>query len=144
MSSPATTGTPGVIGIVASRLAERHHRPVVLVALDGERGTGSGRSIPAFDLLAGLDACAAHLERHGGHRAAAGCTVARSSVEDFRAAFEAHAAAVLRPEDLVPTERVDAVVSGDEIGLDLAEELRGSRRSEWATRRSRCSFPARA
>jgi len=45
---------PGVIGIVASRLAERHHRPVLMIALDGDRGTGSGRSIPGFDLLAGL------------------------------------------------------------------------------------------
>ena len=49
---------PGVIGIVASRIAERHHRPAVLIALDGEEGTGSGRSIPAFDLLGGLDAAA--------------------------------------------------------------------------------------
>src|SRR5436305_3256672 len=54
---------PGVIGIVASRIAERHHRPTVVIALDGEGGgTGSGRSIPAFDLLAGLDACAGHLQ----------------------------------------------------------------------------------
>ena len=63
---------PGVIGIVASRIAERHGRPVVLIALDGDRGTGSGRSIAPFDLLGGLDACAEHLVRHGGHRAAAG------------------------------------------------------------------------
>ncbi len=116
---------PGVIGIVASRLAERHHRPVVLISLDGETGTGSGRSIPAFDLLAGLDACAPHLLRHGGHRAAAGCTVARSEVEAFGDAFAAHGAAVLSPADLVASERVDAVVAGDEIGLALAEELRG-------------------
>ena len=54
---------PGVIGIVASRIAERHHRPAVLIALDGEEGTGSGRSIPAFDLLGGLDACADELLR---------------------------------------------------------------------------------
>ena len=47
---------PGVIGIVASRIAERHHRPAVLIALDGDEGTGSGRSIPAFDLLGGLTA----------------------------------------------------------------------------------------
>jgi single-stranded-DNA-specific exonuclease len=114
---------PGVIGIVASRIAERHHRPCVLVALDGDEGTGSGRSIPAFDLLGGLDASAEHLLRHGGHRAAAGCTVARSQVEAFRAAFVAHAAAVLEAEDLVPVERVDAVVAGDELGLELAEEL---------------------
>jgi single-stranded-DNA-specific exonuclease len=114
---------PGVIGIVASRIAERHHRPCVLIALDGDEGTGSGRSIPAFDLLGGLDAASAHLLRHGGHRAAAGCSVARSEVDAFRAAFVAHAGAVLRPEDLVPVERVDAVVAGDELGLALAEEL---------------------
>jgi single-stranded-DNA-specific exonuclease len=114
---------PGVIGIVASRIAERHHRPCVLIALDGAEGTGSGRSIPAFDLLGGLDACAAHLRRHGGHRAAAGCTIARDDIDAFRAAFAAHAAAMLAEEDLVPRERVDAVVAGDELGLGLAEEL---------------------
>ena len=113
----------GVIGIVASRIAERHHRPTVLVALDGDRGTGSGRSIPGFDLLAGLDAGAAHLARHGGHRAAAGCELQRTRVDAFRAAFEAHAAATLTPDDLVPKRRVDAVVAGDELGLGLAEEL---------------------
>jgi single-stranded-DNA-specific exonuclease len=114
---------PGVIGIVASRIAERHHRPCVLIALDGAQGTGSGRSIPAFDLLGGLDAAAVHLIRHGGHRAAAGCTIARDEVEAFRAAFAAHARATLTAEDLVPSERVDAVVAGDELGLSLAEEL---------------------
>ncbi|MBJ7329578.1 MAG: single-stranded-DNA-specific exonuclease RecJ [Solirubrobacteraceae bacterium] len=113
----------GVIGIVASRIAEKHHRPVVLVALDGEKGTGSGRSIPAFDLLGGLEASRAHLLRHGGHRAAAGCEISATALPAFREAFEAHAAAILRPEDLVPRERVDAVVAGDELGLALAEEL---------------------
>jgi single-stranded-DNA-specific exonuclease len=114
---------PGVIGIVASRIAERHHRPAVVIALDGEEGTGSGRSIPAFDLLGGLNACAQHLQRHGGHRAAAGCAIAADDVEAFRAAFEAHAAAVLAPEDLVPVSQIDAVVAGGELGTDLAEDL---------------------
>ena len=114
---------PGVIGIVASRIAERHYRPAVLIALDGEQGTGSGRSIPAFDLLGGLDAASAHLLRHGGHRAAAGLTIARASVEAFRSAFVAHAADRLQPEDLVRRERIDAVVPGDALRLDLAEEL---------------------
>lgn len=116
---------PGVIGIVASRVAERHGRPCVIVALDGDHGTGSGRSIPAFDLLAGLDAASAHLVRHGGHRAAAGCTIRRDAVDAFRAAFTTHAAEVLAPEDFLRTERVDAVVSGDELGGELAEELEG-------------------
>jgi single-stranded-DNA-specific exonuclease len=114
---------PGVIGIVAARIAERHHRPTVLVALDGEAGTGSGRSVPAFDLLAGLQAGAAHLERFGGHRAAAGLTIRADALPAFREAFAAHAAAVLAPEDLVPEVRVDAVAQGDALTLELAEEL---------------------
>jgi single-stranded-DNA-specific exonuclease len=114
---------PGVIGIVAARIAERHHRPAVLIALDGAEGTGSGRSIPGFDLLAGFEAGAHHLLRHGGHRAAAGLTIARDEVDGFRAAFVAHAASVLTPEDLVPTVRVDAIASGDALTLGLAEEL---------------------
>jgi single-stranded-DNA-specific exonuclease RecJ len=114
---------PGVIGIVAARIAERHHRPAVLIALEGEEGTGSGRSIPAFDLLGGLHAGAAHLERYGGHRAAAGLSIRREDVDAFRAALVEHAAAVLRPEDLVPEVRIDAVVQGDALSLSLAEEL---------------------
>ncbi len=115
---------PGVVGLVASRLAERHHRPVVVVSLD-ERGggRGSGRSIPGFDLLAGLEACAEHLEGFGGHRAAAGLELRAAALDAFREAFAAHAASVLGPEDLVRTERIDAMVGGAWLGLDLAEEL---------------------
>jgi single-stranded-DNA-specific exonuclease len=113
----------GVIGIVASRLAERHHRPVVLIALAGESGRGSGRSIEGFDLLAGLDACSEHLLRHGGHRAAAGLEIERTRVQAFASAFSGHADRVLAAEDLVAVERVDAVVGGDELGMTLAEEL---------------------
>jgi single-stranded-DNA-specific exonuclease len=114
---------PGVVGIVASRIVERHHRPAILIALEGSDGTGSGRSIPGFDLLGALHATAEHLPRYGGHRAAAGLTIDTARVEGFRAAFEAHAAAVLTADMLEPVERVDAVVSGSELGLDLAEEL---------------------
>jgi single-stranded-DNA-specific exonuclease len=115
---------PGVIGIVASRLVERHHRPVVVISLDGEGGgRGSGRSIPGFDLLAALEACAEHLEGFGGHRAAAGLQLRAENLDSFRAAFAAHAASVLGPEDLKRTERVDAMVGGAGLGLDLAEEL---------------------
>jgi single-stranded-DNA-specific exonuclease len=113
----------GVIGIVASRLAERHHRPVVMIALEGDTGRGSGRSIEGFDLLAGLRACAAHLGRHGGHRAAAGLQIERSRLEAFREAFVAHAGRVLSDEQLVRGERVDAVLEGHELGMALAEEL---------------------
>ena len=114
---------PGVIGIVASRLAERHRRPVVMIALDGQLGKGSGRSIEAFDLLAGLSACGQHLLRHGGHRAAAGLEIERDRVAAFADAMCDHAERVLEGQELLPAERVDAVVGGDELDMTLAEEL---------------------
>jgi single-stranded-DNA-specific exonuclease len=113
----------GVVGIVASRVVERHHRPAVVIGLDGDVGSGSARSIPGFDLLGALHAGAEHLERYGGHRAAAGLTIARDRVGAFRASFERHAEAVLTEELLAPYERIDAIASGCELGLDLAEEL---------------------
>jgi single-stranded-DNA-specific exonuclease len=114
---------PGVIGIVASRLAERYHRPFVLVAVEGETGRGSARSIERFDLLGALDACAGHLLRHGGHRAAAGLEIERGRLEAFGEAFDAHAERVLGSEESVASERVDAIVRGGELGMSLAEEL---------------------
>jgi single-stranded-DNA-specific exonuclease len=114
---------PGVIGIVASRLAERYRRPVVLISLDGEGARGSGRSIEGYDLLAGLTACSGELVRYGGHSAAAGVELQREHVAAFAAALDAHAASMLSPEDLIPRERVDAVVDGPQLGMDLAEEL---------------------
>ncbi len=114
---------PGVIGIVASRLVERHHRPVVVISLDGAEGRGSGRSIPGFDLHAALEACSPHLLGFGGHRAAAGLSLGSEDLDAFRAAFAAHAGSVLSEEDLRRTERVDAMVGGVGLGLDLAEEL---------------------
>src|SRR4051794_19362944 len=114
---------PGVVGIVASRLVERWRRPCVVIALDGESGRGSGRSISAYDLHAGLSACSEHLGRFGGHRAAAGLDIEAGEVDAFRRALAAHAAAALSPDDLFPVEWVDAVVPGGDLGLDLAEDL---------------------
>jgi single-stranded-DNA-specific exonuclease len=113
----------GVIGIVASRLVEQHRRPVVLIALSGDTGKGSGRSIDAFDLLAGLTACGGHLARFGGHRAAAGLEIERARLEEFAAAFSAHTELVLSPTDTAPLERIDAVVGCDQLDMSLAEEL---------------------
>jgi single-stranded-DNA-specific exonuclease len=104
---------PGVIGIVASRIVEQHHRPAILIALEGELGTGSGRSIPGFDLLGALHAGGEHLERYGGHRAAAGLTIRRELVDRFRDAVERHARELLTPELLARRELV----------MPLAEEL---------------------
>jgi single-stranded-DNA-specific exonuclease len=115
---------PGVVGIVASRLVERHHRPVVVISLDGEGGgRGSGRSISGFDLHAALQACSEHLETFGGHKAAAGLSLKAENLEAFRVAFARHAGEVLSAEDLRRTERIDAMVGGVGLGLELAEEL---------------------
>jgi single-stranded-DNA-specific exonuclease len=116
---------PGVIGIVASRLVERYHRPVVVISLEADgSGRGSGRSIPGFDLLAGLEACSDFLGSFGGHKAAAGLELKAGQLAAFREAFAAHANSLLGPEDLKRTERIDAVVGGASLGLDLAEELK--------------------
>jgi single-stranded-DNA-specific exonuclease len=112
-----------VIGIVASRLVERFHRPVVLVAgTDGE-WKGSGRSTSAFDLHGALSACSEHLERFGGHRAAAGLSIRPENVEAFAEAFAAHANDVLTDEELQSLTVVDAVVAGGELTLQLCGEL---------------------
>jgi single-stranded-DNA-specific exonuclease len=119
---------PGVVGIVASRLVERWRRPCVVIALDEDgSGRGSGRSISPYDLHDGVAACAAHLTRFGGHRMAAGVELAADAVDPFRRALAAHAGAALAPEDLIPVERVDAIVPGGLLGLGLAEELESLR-----------------
>ncbi len=114
----------GVIGIVASRLVERYHRPVVLIAGTDGDWKGSGRSIPSFDLHAALGACADLLERWGGHRAAAGLSLREENVEAFAQAFAAHAEEMLAEEDLEPVTQIDAVVARDTpLTLDLCGEL---------------------
>jgi single-stranded-DNA-specific exonuclease len=115
----------GVIGIVASRLVERFGRPVVLIAGGDEAWKGSGRSIPAFDLHGALAACASHLERFGGHRAAAGLSIRPEAVDAFASAFAAHAEGLLMEEDLQSRTIIDAVVPrGTTLTLELASELR--------------------
>ena len=114
---------PGVIGIVASRIVERYHRPAILIALEHDLGRGSARSIPGFDLLGALQTAAQHLESYGGHRAAAGLTIRPDRVAAFRVAIERHADEALTQELLTPVEQVDAIVSGSNLGLALAEEL---------------------
>ena len=117
----------GVIGIVASRVVERFNRPAILLAIDpadpSAPAHGSGRSIQGFDLLGALEATGEHLETYGGHRMAAGLSVLPDHISAFRDAFERHAESLLTPDLLAPVERVDAVVSGGELSLALAEEL---------------------
>jgi single-stranded-DNA-specific exonuclease len=113
----------GVIGIVASRLVERFHRPVVLIAKAADGWKGSGRSISSFDLHAALAACSGHLGRFGGHRAAAGLSIQEAGIAAFADAFGAHADSVLEEEDLGSVTVVDAVVSAHDLTLGLAHEL---------------------
>ena len=110
---------PGVIGIVASRIVEQIHRPVVLIALDpaGGPSRGSARSIPGFHLYEALHACDAHLLRYGGHAAAAGLDILPERVDAFREALDSYARAVLEPEDLIPEVRFDL-----ELPLRAADE----------------------
>jgi len=107
---------PGVIGIVASRLVEEFGRPAVLIALSGDQGKGSGRSISKFDLHGALWQTRDLLLRFGGHRVAAGITIERDRVDAFAARFNDVARSLLTPEDLVPEIRVDLEVSID--GMD--------------------------
>ncbi|MBI4503096.1 MAG: single-stranded-DNA-specific exonuclease RecJ [Gemmatimonadetes bacterium] len=115
---------PGVIGIVASRIVERYGRPAILLAIEGEHAKGSGRSISRFNLHEALQRCADHLTRFGGHRMAAGLTLRRDRLESFREAFNACARECLTPEDLVPTQHVDLVVTLRDLDFDLEKLLR--------------------
>ena len=102
---------PGVIGIVASRIVEEFGRPTILIALEGQEGKGSGRSISRFDLHAGIGGCRHLLQRFGGHRSAAGVTIARDRVDEFARCFNDAARAALSPDDLVPELRIDLEVA---------------------------------
>lgn len=115
---------PGVVGIVASRLVERYHRPTILLALQ-EDGTakGSGRSIPGFHLLEALHGCAALLQRYGGHRVAAGVTLADDRCAAFAQAFEQVAAGRLDAASLIPTLSLDLELEPEELTIALANDL---------------------
>jgi single-stranded-DNA-specific exonuclease len=108
---------------VASRVVDRIHRPVVMLARDGGIAKGSARSVPGFDLYAAVAACAEHLERFGGHRQAAGMQLAVESIPAFREAFQAEAREHLSPELLEPVLRPDLDVDLADADVDLAHWL---------------------
>ncbi|WP_225071781.1 single-stranded-DNA-specific exonuclease RecJ [Desulfuromonas sp. CSMB_57] len=116
---------PGVIGIVASRLVERFHRPTVLIALDGGSGKGSGRSIRGFHLFRALQSCSGSLQGFGGHEYAAGLSIAAQRVEDFAREFEALARQWLSEDDLQPRQFFDAEVELEELTEATVQELAG-------------------
>lgn len=102
----------GVIGIVAARLVEKFHRPAIVIALDGETGKGSGRSIRSFNLYESMAACSDLLENFGGHAQAAGLTIRADRLEDFRKAVNDYA-----------REHTDASAYEQEIDYDLELDL---------------------
>jgi single-stranded-DNA-specific exonuclease len=114
---------PGVIGIVASRLVDRYHRPAVMVALNNGHGQGSARSIAGFHLAHALQACTEHLESHGGHEMAAGLKLRTENFPAFQSAFCAHAKSTIAPEQLVPELRVDTLAELRQITEALVGDL---------------------
>lgn len=115
----------GVVGIVASRIVERYHRPTILIALDQDGGgKGSGRSIPGFHLLDALTSCSEFLDRFGGHRYAAGVSLGADKIADFSVAFEASAERMLAGAELMPTLVIEAVALPEDVNISLVDELK--------------------
>ncbi len=114
---------PGVLGIVASRIVERYHRPTVVIGLSQKEGKGSARSIRGLHMVEALSRCADLLEKFGGHEYAGGLTLKQEQWVPFSERFEEVARSSLTLEDLVPLLEMDAKVDFSEIGLSVAREL---------------------
>ncbi len=114
---------PGIVGLVAGKLADRFYRPAVVVEVGPGESRGSARSIPGFDISAALDRCSHLLERHGGHSAAAGFTVLNEKLDELRASLQAIAAETLGHVELVPTLDIDATLPLSQATWQTLEEL---------------------
>ena len=113
----------GVIGIAASKIAERLNRPCVVLSIDGGMAHGSGRSIEPYHLLNGLTACSDLFEKFGGHSHAAGITIRPERIEEFRRRLNEHAASCLTTEDLEPLVKIDLELKPESVTFSLAREL---------------------
>jgi len=113
----------GVIGLAASKVAERLNRPCVVISLDGDVGHGSARSIEAYHLFDGLTACRDLLDKFGGHSHAAGLSIRRECIPEFRRRLNEHAAACLTQEDLTPMLSIDAEIAAGALGFQLSQDL---------------------
>jgi single-stranded-DNA-specific exonuclease len=114
---------PGVLGIVASRIVEKYHRPTVVIGVNDGIGKGSARSIRGFHMVEGFRHCGAQLEKFGGHEYAGGLSVSAAKLESFAEAFEQCARQVLSQPDLLPLLEMDAPLNFAEIGFPLARQL---------------------
>ena len=115
---------PGVLGIVASRLVDQYHRPVMIAAIRDGIAVGSGRSIDGFDLYCAMKKAADCFDRFGGHSHAAGFTLQESRLEELKEALEIEAQVQLRPEDLISSITVDAELFFKDITLDVIHQIR--------------------
>ncbi|ALS27029.1 single-stranded DNA exonuclease RecJ [Paenibacillus sp. 32O-W] len=115
----------GVIGIVASKLLEKHYKPTVILSVDGETGLckGSARSIDGYDLHAALTSCAELFEHFGGHQAAAGMTLHRDRLAELERRLGEWALRTLTDEDWIPKTRVDLVCALEEASVETIEQL---------------------
>ncbi len=114
----------GVIGIVASRIVDRYHRPAIMIALSNGQGQGSGRSIFGFHLARALQACGEHLEGYGGHEMAAGLRLKTENLDGFRHAFCEHAKCSIRPEMLIPEIHLDCLADLAQVTEALVTDLK--------------------
>ncbi len=112
-----------MVGIVASKLVELYHKPVLVLSIDDGVARGSGRSISGFDLLAGLESCADVFLQFGGHRQAAGVTLEAARLDELRRRLWACADDQLSPDDLVPRLRIDAPLGLREISSEVVRGL---------------------
>ena len=111
---------PGVLGIVASRIVRKYHRPAIVIGFDENgMGKGSGRSIEGFNLVKALDLCAQYLEKFGGHEMAAGLTIHADKIDLFMAAFRRVARELLSDDDLQPRLQLDHELELSELNVDL-------------------------
>ena len=113
----------GVIGIAASKIAERINRPCVVISMEGDDGHGSARSIEAYHLLDGLTSCSDLFVKFGGHSHAAGLSINRANIAELRRRLNEHAAALLTEQDLTPSLKIDMELPAEALSLSLAEEL---------------------
>ncbi len=113
----------GVIGIVASKLVDAFHRPAIVMSIDGDKAHGSCRSIPAFNMLAALESCGDLFMTFGGHKQAAGLTIAPDRIRELRRRVNLHADAMLQPGDLRPHLRIDSPVTFRALTGQVAAEI---------------------
>ena len=113
----------GIIGIVASKITDRYHRPVILISEENSIGKGSGRSIEGFNLFKALMYCEALLEKFGGHELAAGLSLKTENVDEFRRLINSYADSVLSAADLLPCLKIDAFIGKEDISVQNILDL---------------------